>query len=1041
MFLSDLSIKQPVLITMLMLALVVVGVLAFTAMPVDFFPDISFPVVAVVTVYPGASPAEVESQLSRPIENAMVTIPGVEDVQSQSSESLSVVLITFNLDRKAALAAQDVREKLSNVRSSLPDDIKEPGVNLFDPAALPVMSIAVAGQSGAVATGDIRQLVVDDILPRLQRVEGVADATVVGGREREIQVFLDAAALNARRVPPQQVIQTIIAESLGIPGGGIERGEQNLLLRTPGNFQRVADIANLQIAGPMGAVRVGDLAEVLDGVKTPVELSRLNGQDAVVAAIRKQSGSNTVQVAERVRRELATLQGERPDLKFTVVRDQSVFVQESLNDALFELLIGALMASLVVFIFFRDLRNTLVTVAGLPVIVIGSFAVMSALGITLNIVSLLALALSVGLIIDDAIVVRENIFRHMERGESPRVAASRGTAEVALPVLAMTLTIVSVFLPVAFTGGLIGRFFRSFGLVVSMAVLLSLFEAFTFAPMLSAYFFKQKQVARVIEDDDPLAGGHNALGWLDRQYHRLLGWTLKHKLATAVIGVAVFAVSLFGASFLKPIFIPQIDTGNVDMALALPPGTRLGRTDVVARQAEARLLARPDVEAVLASIGGRGTPEQASFYVKLESGHTANAFIASARRELADVPGLVINPPGFQSISGGSAAASSVLGKPVQVTLQTVGNADELNQFALKLAELLRQVPGLADVDVSYKPGKPEMLVVVDRKRAADLGVNIATVGSTVRTLVEGSEVAIFRGEGPEANIRVQLRPEDRERIEQVLDLPVPTARGLIALRQVARLEEASGPTQLTRLNRQRAVVIGANTFGRDQADVVADATQVIEAAQFPTGITYEFTGEQKLQAESFSALGFAMLLAVVFVYMVLASQFGSFIQPFVIMLALPLAIIGALLALLATGRPLDMTSIIGMILLLGLVTKNSILLVDLTNRLRRQRGLSRDQALLIAGPTRLRPILMTTLALILGMLPVAIGLGTGSDFRRPMAIAIIGGLITSTILTLVIVPTAYTIVEGVMERMQRRRGAARGKPLVERAAAAEDAA
>ncbi len=543
------------------------------------------------------------------------------------------------------------------------------------------------------------------------------------------------------------------------------------------------------------------------------------------------------------------------------------------------------------------------------------------------------------------------------------------------------------------------------------------------------------------DEDDPPGGEHTALGWLDRQYHRLLGLTLRHKWATIVVGVVVFGASLYGASFLKPTFIPEIDEGYADMALTLPPGSALSYTDSVARQVEERLLARSDVDSVLTDVGGNGTPEAASFYVKLKPHHPVQEFSAAARRDLADVQGLSINPPSFGSMAGGSAAASSILGKSVQVTLQTVGSPEELNQFALSLASRLREVPGLVDVDVSYKPGKPEMLLVVDRKRAADLGVNSAAVGSSVRTLVEGSEIAKFRGEGPEADIRVQLRPEDRDSLERILDLPVPTSRGLIALRQIASLQRASGPTQLTRLNRQYAVVIGANTFGRDRAAVIAEATAVIEGATLPPGATFRFTGEQELQNESFAALGQAMLLSVVFVYMVLASQFGSFIQPFVIMLALPLAIIGALLALLVTGRPLDVTSIIGMILLLGLVTKNSILLVDLANRLRRQRGLSRDQALLIAGPIRLRPILMTTLALILGMLPVAIGLGTGSDFRRPMAIAIIGGLITSTILTLVIVPTAYSIIEGVIERVQRRRGSVRTVSLVEKAAVAEDGA
>ena len=1034
----DVSIRNPVFITMVMLALVVIGGMAYMTMPLDFFPDISFPTMVVVTVYPGASPTEVEAQVSRPIEEALVTTPGVDKVQSQSSESLSIVLVSFDLDRDVKMATQDVREKIANVRSDLPEDIREPSILPFDISQLPIMNISVAALSENNGPENIRQTVVDEILPRLQRIEGVADATVVGGREREIQVLLSNAAMKGRHVAPQQIIQTIVAESWSIPGGSVQEEGQNLLLRTPGNFDTVREIAELQIASPLGAVRVGDVATVQDGFKKQVEYSRLNGQEAVVISVNKQSGANTVRVAEQVQEELKALKAERSDLNITVVQDQSVFVEEAFNDAMLELIIGAVMASLVVLIFFRDLRNTLVTIAGLPIIIIGTFGVMAALGLTLNIISLLALSLSVGLIIDDAIVVRENIFRHMEMGADPKEASSQGTAEVAMPVVAMSLTVVAVFLPVAFVGGLIGRFFNSFGLVVAVAVIISLIEALTFAPMLSAYFFKKKEGDHEVDPDDPAASEHGTMGWLDRQYHRVLGWTLRHKWITFAAATILFAVSLYGASFLKPIFVPAIDQGSVDMGLTLPPGTALSVTDTVAGDVESRLLAYPAVDTVLATVGGRGTPENANFFVKLKPDQSVHDFVTLAKDEMANIPGLVINPPSFASASVGGSAAASVMGKPVQVTLQTVGDPEELNQFALDLVEHLKSVPGLVDVDASYKPGKPEMLIVIDRRRAADLGINIATVGATVRALVEGNDVATFRGEGTEADIRVQLQESDRERLEQILELTVPTARGFIPLRHIAHIEPASGPTQITRLDRQHAVIVGANVWGRDQADVIADATQLIESAAFPKDITFKFTGEQELQDDAFSALGLAMLLAVLFVYMVLASQFGSFIQPLVIMLALPLAIIGALLALLAFGMPLDITAMIGMIMLLGLVTKNSILLVDLTNRLRRERGLHRDQALMIAGPVRLRPILMTTLALILGMLPVAIGLGAGSDFRKPMAIAIIGGLITSTILTLLIVPTAYSMVEGALERYRRYSDARKERKEREKAAKAQ---
>jgi HAE1 family hydrophobic/amphiphilic exporter-1 len=1005
----DISIRNPVFISMIMLAMIVLGVMAYTGMPLDFFPDVAYPTMAVITVYPGAGPGEVESQVTRLIEEAMVTAPGVEEVQSRSYEGYSVAIVSFNLDKDEKLALQEVREKIANVRSDLPDDVLEPTVMAYDPSSLPILRVSVGQSSGAGnQPTDVRLTVTEDVLPRL-----------------------DADALKARRVAPQQVISTIVAESYSIPGGSVEQAGQDLLLRTPGNFKTVEDVANLQVPTALGAVRVGDIATVQDGWKEQDTYSRLDGQEAVLVTVRKQSGTNTVQVGERVKQELAALGKERPDINLVAVQDQSIFVRESSNDAMRELLIGALAASLVVLFFFRNLRNTLVTVAGLPIILLGTFAVMSALGMTLNIISLMALSLSVGLIIDDAIVVRENIFRHMEMGKTPKQASSDGTAEVAMPVVAMSLTIVSVFLPVAFVGGLIGKFLNSFGLVVSIAVLLSLVEALTFAPMLSAHLFKQ-QKPKITEADAESGFAHASLGWVERLYLRSLGWTLRHRFVTLAFSIALLVATAYGATFLKQTFLPSIDQGSADMSLTLPPGGSLTQTDEQARAMETRLLGMKEVKSVLTTVGGLGTPETASFQVNLKDGYALNSFLATARGELTDVPGLSISGGSFVSMAAGG---TGVMGKPIQVTLQTVGDADELNQFTVELEEKLKAVPGLVDLETSYEPGKPEVLLVVDRRKAADMGINIATVGSTIRTLVEGADVATFRGEGAEADIRVQLQESDRARLDQILDLQVPTTKGFIALRQIAHMEEGSGPTQINRVDRQPAVIIGADSHGRVQADVIDDVTKVIEEADLPEGVTWAFTGELELMNDAFTALGTAMLLAVVFIYMVLASQFGSFIQPLIIMLALPLAAIGGVLALLVFNLPLDMTAMIGLILLFGLVTKNSILLVDLTNKMRRKHGMDITAALKTAGPIRLRPILMTTLALILGMLPVAIGLGTGSAFRRPMAITVIGGLITSTILTLVLVPTAYSMVEGALARYQRSRQAQAARKAADEAA------
>ena len=698
----DISIRNPVFISMIMLALVVLGVLAYTSMPLDFFPNVSFPTMAVITVYPGAGPGEVQNQVTKPIEEAMVTAPGVEEVQSRSYEGYSVAIVSFNLDKDEKQALQEVREKIANVRSDLPDGVLEPTITAYDPSSLPILRVSVGQSSGAGnAATDVRLTVKEDVLPRLQRIDGVADAIVTGGREREIQVFLDANALKARRVAPQQVISTIVAESYSIPGGSVEQAGQDLLLRTPGNFNTVEDVANLQIPTALGAVRVGDIATVQDGWKEQDTYSRLDGEEAVIISVRKQSGTNTVQVAERVKQELAALGKERPDLNLVAVQDQSVFVRASFDDTMRELLIGALAASLVVFFFFRNLRNTLVTVAGLPIILLGTFAAMSALDMTINMVSLMALTLSVGLIIDDAIVVRENIFRHMEMGKTPKQASSDGTAEVAMPVVAMSLTIVAVFLPVAFVGGLIGKFLNSFGLVVSIAVLISLLEALTFAPMLSAYLFKQ-QKPKIAEAEAKSGFAHVSLGRIERIYLRSLGWTLRHRFVTVAFGIALLAASAFGATFLKQAFLPSVDQGSVDMSLTLPPGGSLTQTDEQARAMEARLLAMEPVKSVLTTVGGQGTPETASFQVNLRDRYPLDAFVATARGELADVPGLSISGGSFTSMASGG--GSSVLGKPVQITLQTIGDTDALNQFSLELEQKLKAVPGLVDVDVSYRP-------------------------------------------------------------------------------------------------------------------------------------------------------------------------------------------------------------------------------------------------------------------------------------------------------------------------------------------------
>lgn len=1028
MNIPKISIENPVFITMLMIALVVVGVLSFTTLPVDLLPNVSFPVVAISVVYPGASAADVETNITKPIEEAVSSLNGVDTVTSTSQENLALVTVQFTLETDAQKAAQDVQEKVNAIRGTFPRDALSPTVQRFDFTALPIMTLGVADTSGKTNSEELRRYVDQEIKPKLERIGGVAQVNVNGGLQRQIQVLMNLDALRARRLSPQQVTGAISQANVSLTGGKLTEDGKDVTLRTPGDFQSLEEINNVVVTTQRGVpVYVRDVATVVDGYAEQNTYSRLDGSDSIAINIQKQSGSNTVNVADDIRTEVAKLQQENPSITIVVASDQSEFIKSSVEDSLLDLVLGGVFAALVVLFFFRDLRNTIVTVIGLPVIMIGTFAAMNFMNLSLNLVTLLALSLAVGLVIDDAIVVRENIFRHMERGEDPKTASLNGTNEVGLSVVAMTLTVVSVFLPIAFVSGIVGRFFQSFGLTVTAAVLLSLFEAFTLAPMLSAYWFKQRKLKKeetaVVEQAHEQAHGSAEieeaatahLGWLDKGYRAALAWTLRHKLITAGIGALIFVSILACIPFLEFSFFPNTGQDTITAQILMPPGTTLATTDAQVHQVESVLESFPEVESVFVSVGAQGAPERATFTIKIKDATQMAQLEPQLRAKLANVPGIAFSSGGF---AGGGTAVTS---RPIQLNLQTTGNVQDLIVASEQIMAAIQDVPGLVDLGRSYQPGKPELHVDVDREKAARLGLSTAAVGATVRTLVNGDTASRFRDPGREADIVVRLRPEDRSRLQDILDLSLTTMTGqVVALRNVASLSEASGPTALERLNRQPKISVGANVLGRAQQSVADDIQARVNQLQLPPGVTVQFGGQVQQFNDSFQSLFISLLLSVVFVYMVLASQFGSFTQPFVMMLALPLSLLGAFLALILTGIPFDMTAMIGIIMLFGLVTKNSILLVDFANRLRKG-GMPRDQALLAAGPIRLRPVLMTSLALILGSLPVALGLGAGGSFRQPLALVVIGGLITSTILTLLLVPTAYAILDAIQIRAARK--------------------
>jgi hydrophobic/amphiphilic exporter-1 (mainly G- bacteria), HAE1 family len=1012
---SDTSIRQPVFITMLMLLTVVIGALAYSSLPVNLLPDIDIPTVAVVVTYPGAGSESMADQVAKPLEDQLQTLNGLDHITSVNREGVTQLIVAFDTSISVDRGLQDVRDKVNAVMPSLPRDVLDPVFFKFDPNQSPIITMAVSSKSGRSPL-ELRTLIDDEIVPRLQQAQGVGAITVNGGQERQINVQMDLNKLKAWRILPAQITQAIQGANANQGLGTITADNRDINLRAPSMLQTPQDIARIQIGST--PYRIGDVATIEDGVADVDGYSRLDGRDSISLSIQRQSGTNTVAVAENVKAQIKTIFDANPDLTYFIPSDQSVEIQESTDAAIEELLIAAVAAMLVVLVFFRDIRNTIVTVAGLPVIMIGTFAAISLFGVTINLVSLLALSVSVGLVIDDAIVVRENIFRQVERGASPRVAASRGTAQVALSVLAMSLTIIAVFLPVTFTSGVTGIIFKSFGITVACAMAISLVEAFTLAPMLSAYFFKQKEGAEhpaettvMSEQEDVLDEATEKLGLIARFYEGILMWSLRRRWIVVVVALAVFVLSGWAATGLKFNFFPQTDSSEFAMSFELPPGSTLEETDALARRTEEILLKDPSVEAVQSTVGGSGTAETTQFYVKLHEGEPTVATEERLRPQLGFLPTLIFGKPGF----GG--ATTDINSRDIQISVQTTRPLAELQPVLQQLQSSTQSLPYLTDIDTTFKPGKPELQFHLDPAKIGNLGYTNDQIASSVRALINGDRATTFRKDGKDTDVVVRLKPGDRVGVESIRSLTIPTQNGSVPLSTLGTIELTGGPTSIRRYDRQNQVLIGANVQGRNISEVQQELDAGIKQLNLPPDVTVSFVGFAQSQNEGFTTLFIAMGLSILFVYMVLASQFGSFLQPLVIMLAMPFSFIGAFLALRLTNIELSIFGMIGLIMLLGLVVKNSILMVDFTNRLIRA-GMDKNIALGRAGAIRLRPILMTTIALVVGSLPSAIGLGEGAEIRRALSVVVIGGLITSMFLTLLVVPTAYSLLESATRRV-----------------------
>ncbi|MBN1189398.1 MAG: efflux RND transporter permease subunit [Dehalococcoidales bacterium] len=1031
--LARLAIKQPIFITMILLAITLVGVLSYLSMGVELYPNISAPVVMVSVSFPGASPQDVETLVTKPLERQLATVSGVDTISSTSNLGSSRVMISFVTGYDLQQGAQQVRERLDSVERLLPSGTGSPTLNRMDPSQMPFMS-AILNVSGDPSPIELQQLIEQVIEPRLTQTTGIAAVTVRGYPVQNIEVNLIAGKLKALHVSPSEVISALNAENVIVPSGSLSASEQYVSVRTSAQFQTLDEMGKIVVARNNSRnILLQDVATISAETEDDTSLIRYNGERAMVVQLQMVSGGNVVETAKLTREKLDSLSQSFPSLHFTIFSDNSTFIEESNNDVMVTLVIGAALACLIVFLFIRNVRNTLITIAGLPIIILGTFAVISLLGYTRNIITLMALSICIGLLIDDAIVVRENIFRHMEKGAAPREAADKGTSEIAFAVIAITLTVVAFFIPVAFTGGMTGTIFKEFGVTVAVAVLISLFEAFTFAPLLTAYFSKPLKVAH--KETGTKHANRFINFWIsflpamNRSYRSILAWSLRFRWVVVGVSLALLAVSLLILGGMPMGFFPATDAGQISVGIGLQPGTSLEKTDRVAREVEQAILAMPEVESVYASIGSSTTPYQGSMSVNLKEGVVTDNVISRLRTAFPQYAGRIFfsKPNQFLGVGGGMMGGGvSMRGRPVQITVQGPVSMESLDEVAQDIMTRISTIPGVRDVGTSLPPQVPQLNIEVNRQRCADAGVSAATVGSTVSTLLQGSTATHIEWEGQRTDVIVALQDEDIKDPSSIMDMTVKGTGGTAyPLSRLVDIRSGTGATELTRENQQAQILVGANLEGRTSGEVTPDIEKALADMEVPAGISWQFSGMQANAGSAYSTMIMAFLLGMVFVYMMLASQFASFIHPFSVMVALPLAIIGSALAIWVTHSELTLIYMIGMILMMGVATKNSILLVDFIIRYRRE-GRGRTEAVLEAGPVRLRPILMTSLAIITGMLPTAFAMGAAGEFRAPMAIAVIGGVFTSTLLSLVVVPVVYTIIDDIMELVLRLFGVRR---------------
>ncbi|HHS13448.1 MAG TPA: efflux RND transporter permease subunit [bacterium] len=1016
-------VQRPVLTAMIFLVIITLGIISFSRLSVDLMPEITYPTISVITSYGNVGPQEMEEMVTRPIEEALAAVQGVEEITSTSTEGRSMVRVSFTWGTDLEVASNDIRDRIDRVLGRLPEDITRPMIRKFDVSAFPILTLGVSSDLNPL---DLRHLIENQVKYRIERVDGVAAVDIYGGLNREIHVSLRGSKLKALGISPVTILASLGRENRNIPAGLYESGNLEILVRTQGEYQSLDEIRETVITLRDGVpITIADVADVNDSWQEVRQITRIDGQQGIRISINKQSGSNTVQVARQVLQEVEHINMDIPQIRIRPIMNTAQYIEQSISNVGRSTMLGGVLAVLVLFLFLRNFSSTAIIATAIPISIVATFGLMYFGGFTLNIMTFGAIALGVGMLVDSSIVVLENIYRHRESGMPLTDSALTGSGEVSSAIIASTLTTLVVFLPVVFIRGMSGIMFRQMAYVVSFALLCSLVVSLTLIPMLCSRFLHfsraehykgESRVHRIY------AASEAAFRNIEARYSVLLKWALGHRRAVILVTLVLFGVSILLVRLVGVELMPQADEGEVRVNLEMAVGTRLEVVDQVIQAAETIVRREvPEMAHILTRAGGGGYRSSGghsgelrlTLMPKNERKRSSEEIADALRKPLSELPGVTVRTRAGQGLFLLNMGTSS--GDRISVEVRGY-DLETAHALAVQVDRVISDVPGITDTRISREEGNPEQVIRIDRKKAADLGLTVTDIGNALETAVGGTYASYFRDGGKEYRILVRLSAEDRRDLSELLDLTVVNNRGQsVVLRNVVEAVPREGPVRLERKDQERIITITANFTGRDMGSIVRDIRRNLQTIPIPKDFSIQLGREYEEQQKAFQELLLGLILALMLIYMVMAGQFESFRDPFIVLFSIPMALIGVVLTMILTGTIFSMQAFIGCIMLAGIVVNNAILLVDYTNQLRRNQGMELMEAIRLSGSRRLRPILMTTLTTVLGLLPLSFGFGEGGEAQAPLARVVIGGLLSSTLITLVLIPVVYSVFESKM--------------------------